>query len=188
MNNRVTYRESRRTFQIFIAPKIQMLQLVIILASFAPFAFFLFRFVSNFWSQKGGSNSLMPLILGMVVWIVSGLFWLYSILLNIFGKEIVTISEREFLIEKSILGRGLVKKYAIDKISYMRIIGMGTKKKTPTHQGFSIGVSIGFSYEGKTHRFGNQLHVREARFMLDRLRNKLPSSVFEKEYKETTEK
>ena len=122
----------------------------------------------------------MPLILGLLVWIGSEIFWLYSILLNIFGKEIVTVSNGMFYIEKSVFGRGPVRKYNVDGISHMRILGSKAKQKSGFGQNITLGVSISFSYDGKPHRFGNQLLEREARFMMDRLRNKLPASVFEK--------
>jgi hypothetical protein len=181
MTGRVTYRDRGTTFQITIAPKLNIAQLLVILASLSPFLFFLFRFVQNMRNAlKGGSGSVLPLIGGLLVWVLSGIFWLYSIVVNIFGKEIVTVSDGKLSIRKSFLGRGPVKKYHADNISNMRIYGLRTSGASFIGQFVQAGVSIVFNYEGKTHRFGNQLLEREARFMLDRLQSKLPLSAFEK--------
>lgn len=179
--SRITYRDRETTFQITIAPRLSMLQLGIVLASLLPFLFFLFRFFQNMkGSLKGGSGSILPLLGGLLVWGLSGLFWLYSIVINVFGKEIITISGEKLSIRKSFWGRGPVKEYRTDHISYMRIHGLRTSGPSILSQFAHSNVSILFSYEGKTHRFGNQLLEREARFMLDRLKSKLPSSAFAK--------
>ncbi len=179
MSNRVTYRDRGTTFQITIAAKLNMRQLLVILASIAPFLFFLFRFAQNMRdATKGGSDSLIPLLLGLLVWGLSGAFWLYSIVVNTFGKEIIIISEGRCSIRKSLLGRGPAREYQTSDISNMRIHGIRTSGPSIISQFIQAGASIIFDYQGKTHRFGNQLLEREARFMLDRLKSKLPVSVF----------
>lgn len=186
MSNRVTYRDRGTTFQITIAAKLSMLQLLVILASIAPFLFFLFRFVQNMRNAtKGGSDSLLPLLLGLLVWGISGAFWLYSIVVNTFGKEIITISEGRCSIRKSFLGRGPTREYGTSDISNMRIHGLRASGPSILRQFTQTGVSIVFDYQGKTHRFGNQLLEREARFMLDRLKSKLPTSVFTKKQQDS---
>jgi hypothetical protein len=164
-----------------------MLQLLVILASLSPFLFFLFRFAKNMRdAAKGGSGSLLPLIGGLLVWVASGIFWLYSIAVNVFGKETVTISDGRFSIRKSFWGRGPVKEFDVSNISNMRIHGLRTSGPSIMSQFASAGVSIVFSCQGKTHRFGNQLLEREARFMLDRIKPKLPASVFAKPEKRSS--
>jgi hypothetical protein len=178
MSGRVTYRERGTTFQITIAPKLSTLQLLIILASLTPFIFFLFRFVQNMRdAMKGGS--ILPLIGGLLIWVISGIFWLYSIVVNTFGNEIVTVSDGRFSVRKSFLGRGPAREHRADGISNMRIYGLRTSSPSIIRQFTQPVVSIVFDYGGKTHRFGNQLTEREARFMLDRLQSKLPPSAFE---------
>jgi hypothetical protein len=181
MTGRVTYRDRGTTLQITIAPKLNIAQLLVILASLSPFLFFLFRFVQNMRDAlKGGSGSILPLVGGLLVWILSGIFWLYSIVVNIFGKEIVTVSDGKLSIQKRFLGRGPIKEYNAGNISNIRIHGLRTSGPSFIGQFVQAGVSIVFDHEGKTHRFGNQLTEREARFMLDRLQSKLPPSAFDK--------
>jgi hypothetical protein len=179
MSNRITYRDRGAEFYIFIAPKVNTLQLLVILASLSPFLFFLFRFAKNMRdATKGGSGSLLPLLGGLLVWALSGIFWLYSIVVNVFGKEIVTISDGRFSIRKSFLGRGPKREFRTSDISNMRIHGLRVSGPSIMSQFAPAGVSIVFDYQGKTHRFGNQLLEREARFMLDRMKSKLPASAF----------
>lgn len=188
MSNRITYRERGRVFQVSIAPKVNMLQILVILASLSPFLFFLFRFVNNMRDgAKGGSGSLLPLLLGLLVWGLSGVFWLYSIAVNVFAKEIITVSNGNFSIRKNFSGRGPVREYRTENISNMRIHGLRTSGPSILSQFSSAGVSVIFDYQGKTHRFGNQLLEREARFLLDRLKTKLPASVFAKSKKRSSE-
>lgn len=176
--SRITYRDRETTFQITIAPKPGMLQVLVIIASLSPFLFFLVRFAKNLGTAKGGAGSLLPFIGSLLVWGISGIFWLYSIAINVFGTETVTISGEKLSIRKSFWGRGPVKQYRTDHISYMRIHGLRTSGPSILSQFAHSSVSILFNYEGKTHRFGNQLLEREARFMLDRLKSKLPATAF----------
>lgn len=179
MSDRVTYRDTGREFSVFMAPRVNMLQLLIILASLTPFLFFLFRFVQNMRdAMKGGAGSVLPLLGGLLVWGLSGIFWLYSILMNAFGREIITVSGETLSIKKSFLGRGPVRKYRIVDISHMRIHGLRAPGSSFIGQFVQPGVSIVFTCGGKVHRLGSQLAEREARFMLDRLQTKLPTSCF----------
>jgi hypothetical protein len=177
MTGRVMYRDRGDMLRMTIAPKVNALQLLIVLASLSPFLFFLFRFIQNMRNaMKGGSP--LPLLGGLLVWGISGIFWLYSILVNVFGKEIVTITRETLSIRKSFMGRGPERAYHIGDISQMRIYGVHTSAAPFIGQFIQPGVSIVFKYGGKTIRFANQLLEREARFMLDRLKSKLPPSAF----------
>ncbi len=179
MTGRVMYRDRGDMLRISIAPKVNTLQLLIMLASLSPFLFFVFRFIQNMRNAlKGGSGSVLPLIVSVLIWVISGFFWLYSILVNLFGTEIVTVKEGELAVRKSFLGRGPVRKYRSADISQMRIHSVHTSAPLFITQFIQPGVSIAFKYRGKTIRFATQLLEREARFMLDRLKSKLPASAF----------
>lgn len=180
MTGRVTYRDRGARFQITIAPKITMLQLLVILATFSPFIIFLIRFLQNM-KDAIERGSLLPLLGGLLFWGISGIFWLYSILVNSYGREIVDVTDETVSIRKSFLGRGPVKEYRIDGISHMRVYGSHASTIPFIGKFIPTGVSIVFDYGGRTQRFGNQLLEREARFMLDRLQTKLPPSAFTEE-------
>lgn len=107
----------------------------------------------------------------MVLWTLGGLYAIYILLWQLFGKELIAVSNQAIIVNRVIFGLKIPREYDASHIRGLRISTLpepadlfGFYRATRV-TGFSGGL-IAFDYGAKTIRFGMGIDEAEARQIL----------------------
>ncbi len=127
----------------------------------------------------GGASKLQQIVglVWLISWLVAEVFVLFQILWQITGKEIASVRDGKFYIEKSILKVFAQQMFEFNQIRNMRPLGPFAapfaRQATFGHWGFIAG-AIAFDVIGITYRFGIGLKKDEATKIIELLKEFLP--------------
>jgi hypothetical protein len=123
-------------------------------------------------AQKLNSGSLKAdeskefLILGLLLWILGGIWALFGILWNLAGREVISFKMPSLVVRRELLGLGRSQEFDLNLVKDLRasqeVLNASDFSTGLRYFGFGGG-SIAFDYGPKTHRFGSGLDESEAK-------------------------
>ncbi len=109
----------------------------------------------------------------LIGWTFAGGFAFYTILWQLMGREIVIAQSGKLTIQRTVFGLGGKRKFETGSIKNMQIIpgyAVGIPDSNNKKGVGRQGGKIRFDYDTKSIRFGMDIGDREAKMIIDRLR------------------
>ncbi len=133
-------------------------------------------------------NGLFQFLAGSetaVLWTLGGGFALYTVLLQIVGREVIEVSHDAIKIAKKVFGLGFGKTYNAINIDNLRVdeslpqIAAATTQLPPflgrlSQGAFAANGALVFDYGGGSVHFGVRLQLDEARQLLEEILRRYP--------------
>ncbi len=134
-------------------------------------------------ADGGNKGPELFLYAWLFAWTLGGGSVLLTILWQLFGREVVSISDGAIDYRVDVFGLGRTRSYAINQVTQLRAVDFvtGTFNQRAAMRLPFFGAPTGpiaFDYGAETIRMAPSLDEAEARLLLAKLRERLPASVW----------
>jgi hypothetical protein len=117
------------------------------------------------------------LIVWLVAWTAGGAFALLTILWQLAGREIVSVTGMMLQVRRDVFGIGYNRRYDVSQVRFLRLAPVPYNPRdlrSATAQWGLSGGPIAFDYGSRTVRVGAGLDEAEARVVLEKLVERAP--------------